>query len=71
MKKILSFFLSIILLSIPSFATAKSEERWYFSSKNQNERPGLPQLDEIWVLASEKMKRFYTLPLTPDTKTEM
>ena len=46
MKKIISFFLSVIILSASSFATAKSGENWYFSSKGKNERPGLPPLDE-------------------------
>ncbi len=46
MKKIISFFLSVIILSASSFATAKSGENWYFSSKGNNERPGLPALNE-------------------------
>jgi len=45
MKKIISFFLSVIILSASSFATAKSGENWYFSSRGKNERPGLPTLD--------------------------
>lgn len=45
MKKIIAFFLSLAFLSIPSFAK-NSEEHWYFSSKNQNDRPGLPALNE-------------------------
>ena len=45
MKKIISFFLSVIILSASSFATAKSGENWYFSSRGRNERPGLPTLD--------------------------
>lgn len=46
MKKILSVFLSVILLSISSFAANSLEKHWYFSSKNQNERPSLPSLDK-------------------------
>lgn len=46
MKKIISFFLSVIILSASSFATAKSGENWYFSSRGNNERPGLPLLDQ-------------------------
>ncbi len=46
MKKFISFFLSIIILSASSFATAKSGENWYFSSRGKNERPGLPTLDQ-------------------------
>ncbi len=46
MKKTISVLLSIILLSIPSFANANKEQNWYFSSKNRNERPGLPSLDQ-------------------------
>lgn len=46
MKKIIALFLSVIILSTSSFAAAKSGENWYFSSKGQNERPGLPALDK-------------------------
>lgn len=46
MKKIISFFLSVILLSASSFATAKSGENWYFSSKGKGVRPGLPAVEE-------------------------
>ena len=45
MKKILSLFLSIVLLSLSSFAAKSNEKNWYYSSKNQNDRPGLPCLD--------------------------
>ncbi len=45
MKKIISFFLSVILLSASSFATAKGGENWYFSSKGKGIRPGLPTVD--------------------------
>lgn len=45
MKKIFVFFLSLALLSIPSFAKS-NEEHWYFSSKSQNDRPTLPALSE-------------------------
>ena len=45
MKKIIAFFLSVILLSASSFATAKSGENWYFSSRGKGVRPGLPALD--------------------------
>ena len=44
MKKIIALILSFILLSLSSFATAKSSQNWYFSSKNQNDRPTLPSL---------------------------
>ena len=46
MKKTISVFLSIILLSIPSFAVKSQGKNWYFSSKGQNERPSLPAVDE-------------------------
>ncbi len=45
MKKIFTIFLSVILFSIPSFAADNQAKNWYFSSKNQNDRPGLPYLD--------------------------
>ena len=46
MKKIISIVLSVMILSVSSFATAKSGENWYFSAKGEGNRPGLPALDE-------------------------
>lgn len=44
MKKIISFTVAILLISLSSFASASGGNHWYFSSKSQNERPGLPQV---------------------------
>ncbi len=44
MKKIISFTVAFILLTISSFAQAQTTNNWYFVSKGQNERPGLPSL---------------------------
>lgn len=49
MKKIISFLISIALcaiVAIPSFARKSESQNWYFSSKSQNERPGLPAIEE-------------------------
>ncbi len=46
MKKILWLFLSIILLSISSFAAPASTENWYFVSEGEGRRPRLPSLEE-------------------------
>lgn len=49
MKKTISFFLSIAVLAItaiPSFASKNGSQNWYFSSKSQNDRPGLPALEK-------------------------
>ena len=46
MKKIISVFLSVILLSIPSFAVQSPGKNWYFSSKGQGARPSLPTVDK-------------------------
>lgn len=44
MKKIIFTTLAILLFSISSFATKDGGLNWYFSSKSQNDRPGLPSL---------------------------
>jgi len=46
MKKILSAMLSLILLSISSFAAENTSQSWYFASKNQNDRPTLPVVND-------------------------
>ncbi len=45
MKKIIAVLLSVIFFSSSSFAAKDSSKNWYFSSKNQNDRPSLPALD--------------------------
>lgn len=44
-KTLLSLFLCLLLL-FPETAQAGERMNWYFSSKGQNDRPGLPKLDE-------------------------
>ncbi len=45
MKATLCALLAMILMSASSFAATKDSLNWYFSSKSQNERPGLPAVD--------------------------
>lgn len=45
MKKILSVVLCLCLLSFPLSVHAEGRQNWYFSSKGQNDRPTLPQVD--------------------------
>ncbi len=44
MKKVISILLCVMFLSVSSFAKGNESKSWYFSSKNQNDRPGLPSL---------------------------
>ena len=48
MKKIMLWILtlSVILFSPLSFSVAAAGENWYFSSKGNNDRPGLPSVPE-------------------------
>ena len=46
MKKFLIFILCTMLLSTSVFAASAKVENWYFSSKNQNDRPTLPAVPE-------------------------
>ncbi len=46
MKKIVCFICAVALLSISSFASGKESKNWYFSSRNQNDRPSLPAVDD-------------------------
>ena len=46
MKKILSLILGICMLTVPFGAHAEGRLNWYFSSRGQSERPGLPAVDE-------------------------
>lgn len=45
MKKTICVILSILILTVTGFAVSNQKKNWYFSSKSQNDRPGLPGIN--------------------------